>query len=100
MAQPTKQAWIYVFDRETGEPVWPIEERPMEASDVPGERLSPSQPFPTKPPPVDRQGVSIDDLIDFTPDLRAAAVELVSHYRIGPIFTPHRLPTPTAPSVR
>ena len=94
VAQPTKQAWIYVFDRETGEPVWPIEERPMEASDVPGERLSPSQPFPTKPPPVDRQGVSIDDLIDFTPDLRAAAVELVSHYRIGPIFTPPSVADP------
>ena len=88
VAQPTKQSWIYVFDRETGEPIWPIEERPVAPSDVPGERLSPTQPFVTKPPPVDRQGVSIDDLIDFTPELRAAAVELVSHYRMGPIFTP------------
>ena len=88
VAQPTKQGWLYVFDRVTGEPVWPIEERPVAPSDVPGEQLAATQPFPTKPPPYDRQGVAIDDLIDFTPELRAEAEEIVSNYRIGPIFTP------------
>ncbi len=88
LAQPTKQAWLYVLDRTNGEPVWPIEERPVEASTVPGEVLSKTQPFVTKPPPFDRQGVSLDDLIDFTPELKAEAVELASHYRIGPLFTP------------
>ena len=75
VAQPTKQAFLYVFDRETGEPIWPIEERPVPKGDVPGEWYSPTQPFPTKPPAYDRQGVSIDDLIDFTPELRAEAVQ-------------------------
>ena len=88
LAQPTKQAWLYVLNRETGEPVWPIEERPVPQSDVPGEKTSPTQPFVTKPPAFDRQGVTIDDLIDFTPELRAEAVTLVSRYRIGPLFTP------------
>jgi quinoprotein glucose dehydrogenase len=88
VAQPTKQNWVYVFDRITGRPVWPIEERPVEKGDVPGEWYSPTQPFVTKPPPFDRQGVSIDDLIDFTPALRAEAVELVKSYKIGPLFTP------------
>ena len=88
LVQPSKQAWLYVLDRITGEPIWPIEEREMPASDVPGELLSRTQPFPTHPPAYDRQGVSIDDLIDFTPELRAEAVELVSNFRIGPIFTP------------
>ena len=69
-------------------PGWPIEERPVPASDTPGERTSPTQPFPTKPPPFDRQGVTIDDLIDFTPELRAEAIELVEAVRIGPLFTP------------
>jgi len=88
VAQATKQGWVYVFDRVTGEPVWPIEERPVPAGDVPGEWYAPTQPFVTKPPAFDRQGVSIDDLIDFTPELRAEALELVSRYKIGPIFTP------------
>jgi len=88
IGQPTKQGWIYVFDRVTGKPVWPIEERPVEKGDVPGEWYSPTQPFVTKPPPYDRQGVAIDDLIDFTPALREEAVKLVSRYKIGPIFTP------------
>ena len=88
IAQPTKQSWLYVFDRATGEPVWPIEERPVEAGDVPGEWYSPTQPFPTKPPAYDRQGVTLDDLIDFTPELRAKAVEIASRYKLGPIFTP------------
>ena len=88
LVQPSKQAWLYVLDRVTGEPIWPIEEREMPPSDVPGELLSRTQPFPTHPPAYDRQGVSIDDLIDFTPELRAEAEELVSNFRIGPIFTP------------
>jgi quinoprotein glucose dehydrogenase len=88
VAQPTKQNWLYVFDRITGQPVWPIEERPVAKSDVPGESTAPTQPFVTKPPPYDLQGVAIDDLIDFTPELRAEAVKLVSRYKIGPLFTP------------
>ncbi len=88
VVQLTKQAFAFVFDRATGRPVWPIEERPVPASDTPGERTARTQPFPTKPPAFDRQGVSIDDLIDFTPELRAEAVDLVKHYRIGPLFTP------------
>jgi quinoprotein glucose dehydrogenase len=88
VAQPTKQSFLYVFNRETGEPVWPIEERPVPKGDVPGEWYSPTQPFPTKPPAYGRQGVSIDDLIDFTPELRAEAVEIASKYKLTEIFTP------------
>jgi quinoprotein glucose dehydrogenase len=88
VAQPTKQSFLYVFDRVTGKPIWPIEERPVAKGDVPGEWYSPTQPFPTKPPAYDNQGVSIDSLINFTPELRAEAEKLVSKYRIGPIFTP------------
>jgi quinoprotein glucose dehydrogenase len=88
VVQLTKQAFVFVFDRTSGKPVWPIEERPVPGSDTPGERTSPTQPFPTKPPPFDRQGVSVDDLIDFTPELRAEAIQLVKQYRIGPVFTP------------
>jgi len=88
IAQTTKQAFLYVFNRETGEPVWPIEERAVPKGDTPGEWYSPTQPFPTRPRPYDGQGLSVDDLIDFTPELRAEAVKLVSRYRLGPIFTP------------
>jgi quinoprotein glucose dehydrogenase len=88
VAQPTKQANLYVLDRVTGQPVWPIVERPVEKGTVPGEWYSPTQPFPTKPPAYDRQGVTIDELIDFTPELRAEAIQLVSKYKIGPMFTP------------
>ena len=88
VAQPTKQGFIYVFDRATGRPIWPIEERAVPKGDVPGEWYSATQPFPTKPPAFERQGVSIDDLIDFTPELRAEAVKLASLYKLGPIFTP------------
>jgi quinoprotein glucose dehydrogenase len=88
IVQPTKQNWLYVFDRVTGEPVWPIEERPVPAGDVPGEWYAPTQPFVTKPPAFDLQGVAIDDLIDFTPELRAEAVKVASRYKIGPLFTP------------
>ena len=83
-----KQTMVYTFDRVTGEPVWPIEERPVPQSDVPGEQTSPTQPFPTKPPPYDHQGVTTDALIDFTPELRAEAEQLMLRYRTGPVFTP------------
>jgi quinoprotein glucose dehydrogenase len=88
VAQPTKQAFLYVFDRVTGKPIWPIEERPVEKGDVPGEWYSPTQPFPTKPPAYDRQGILADDLIDFTPELHAEALKLTSKYKLGPMFTP------------
>ncbi|HWI16330.1 MAG TPA: hypothetical protein VNT81_01195, partial [Vicinamibacterales bacterium] len=88
VAQPTKQNWLYVFDRATGKPVWPIEERPVEKGDVPGEWYSPTQPFVTKPPAYERQGVTVDDLLDFTPELRAEAIKVASMYKMGPIFTP------------
>jgi quinoprotein glucose dehydrogenase len=91
VAQITKQAWVYTFDRVTGEPVWPIEERPVPASDVPGEWTSPTQPFPTKPAPFDRQGFTADDVIDFTPALRAAALEGLKTFRTGPMYTPPSL---------
>ena len=97
VAQPSKQGWLYVLDRETGEPVWPIEERPVPAGDVPGEVLSATQPFPTKPPPYERQGVQPDDLIDFTPELRAEAEQLIANFRIGPIFTPPTVSVPEGP---
>ena len=73
VAQPTKQAFLYVLNRETGEPIWPFEERPVPKGDTPGEWYSPTQPFPTRPPAYDGQGLTVDDLIDFTPELRAEA---------------------------
>jgi quinoprotein glucose dehydrogenase len=91
VAQPTKQAFLYVFDRVTGEPVWPIEERPVPQGDVPGESYSATQPIPSKPPAYDRQGVTADDLIAFTPELHAEALKLASKYKIGPMFTPPAL---------
>ena len=91
----SKQAFTYVFDRATGEPVWPIEERPVAASNVPGERMAATQPFPTKPPPFDVQGVTEESLIDFTPELRAEALELLDQFVWGPIFTPPTLIDPS-----
>jgi quinoprotein glucose dehydrogenase len=88
VAQPTKQAFLYVFDRVTGAPIWPIEERLVPKGDVPGEWYSPTQPFPTRPPAYDRQGLTPDDLIDFTPELRAEALKLIAGYKTGPLFTP------------
>jgi quinoprotein glucose dehydrogenase len=97
VAQPTKQAFLYVFNRVTGKPIWPMDERPVEQSTVPGEQTSPTQPFPTKPPAYDLQGLTVDDLIDFTPELHKEALELVSHYHLGPVFTPGVLSKPEGP---
>jgi quinoprotein glucose dehydrogenase len=91
VAQVTKQGFVFTFDRVTGKPIWPIEERPVPASDVPGERASPTQPFPTKPPPFEYQGVSVDDLADFTPEIRALAEKAVRNFRTGPLYTPPSL---------
>jgi quinoprotein glucose dehydrogenase len=88
VAVPTKEGILYVFDRVTGKPVWPFEEKPVEKGDVPGEWYSPTQPVPTKPRAYAQNGTSIDDLIDFTPELRAQAVAIASRYKLGPIFTP------------
>jgi quinoprotein glucose dehydrogenase len=88
VAQPTKQGFVYVFDRQTGKPVWPIEERPVEQSTVPGEKTSPTQPFPTRPPAFELQGVQEKDLIDFTPEIKAEALKVASQYKLGPLFTP------------
>jgi quinoprotein glucose dehydrogenase len=88
VAQPTKQAFLYVLDRVTGQPVWPIEEKPVEKGSVPGEWYSPTQPFPSRPPAYDLQGFQLKDLIDFTPALRAEAEKVASLYKLGPVFTP------------
>ena len=97
LAQPTKQAFLFVLNRETGEPIWPIEVRPVPESTVPNERTSRTQPFPTRPLPFDRQGVSEADLIDFTPALRAEALEVIKRYRIGPLYTPPTLSSADGP---
>jgi glucose dehydrogenase len=91
VVQLTKQAFAYTFDRITGQPIWPIRERKVPQSDVPGERTSPTQPFPTKPAPFDLQGISAKDLIDFTPEVLAAAKEAVKPYRLGAFFAPASL---------
>lgn len=88
-----KTAFLYVFDRATGQPVWPIEERSVPQSSTPGEDISPTQPFPTKPPAFERQGFTEADIIDFTPELHRRALEIVSHYVLGPLFTPPSLIT-------
>jgi glucose dehydrogenase len=88
VAQATKQGLLYVFDRITGKPVWPIEERPVPQTDVPGEKTSPTQPFPAKPPAYSRNGVEEKDLIDFTPELKEQAANAAKRYRLGPVFLP------------
>jgi quinoprotein glucose dehydrogenase len=93
ITQLTKQAFAFVFDRETGEPVWEIEERAVPQSNVPGEVTSATQPFPTKPKAFDRQGATVDNLIDFTPELRAEALEIFNNYVTGPMFTPPSVST-------
>jgi len=85
---PSKQGWLYTFDRITGQPVWPIVEKPVEKGNVPGEYYSPTQPFPTKPAPYERQGVSEADLLDWTPEIKAEALRIARLHKIGPIFTP------------
>ena len=95
LAQITKQGFVYTFDRETGEPVWVIEEREVpQLPLIPGERLSPTQPFPTKPPAFERQGLSTEDLVDFTPAIHAEAVEILDNYTYGPLFTPPSVSVP------
>jgi quinoprotein glucose dehydrogenase len=91
IAQATKQGFVYVLNRETGEPVWPMQDRAVPKSDVPGERAATMQPFPTKPPPFELQGITEDDLIDYTPELRQEALKLAKQYRLGPLFTPPSL---------
>src|SRR5690606_6254069 len=98
LAQPTKSAFLFVLNRETGEPIWPIEERPVPQSESPFEKTSPTQPFPTWPEPFDRQGISTEDLNDLTPELRAEAEELVREYRLGPMFTPPAVDSPDGPT--
>ena len=97
LAQATKQSILYVLNRVTGEPVWPFVERPVPQGDVPGEWYSPTQPIPTRPPFYDRNGSTIDDLIDFTPELRAQAIKLASKYKMGPVFTPPVVSKPGGP---
>ncbi|HEV2387901.1 MAG TPA: pyrroloquinoline quinone-dependent dehydrogenase [Candidatus Acidoferrales bacterium] len=97
VAQPTKQGFLYVFDRVTGKPVWPIVERPAERGSVPGEWYSPTQPFPTKPPAYARNGVTPDELIDFTPALHEEALKLAAKYHMGPVFTPPSLSNVNGP---
>jgi quinoprotein glucose dehydrogenase len=91
LAQVTKQGFLFVFDRTNGRPIWPIEERPVPASDVPGEKAARTQPFPTRPAPYEYQGATVDDLVDFTPELRAMALNAVKPFRMGPLFTPPSL---------
>ena len=86
--QPNKNGFLYVLNRANGEPVWPIIERPVPASSVPGEQASPTQPFPTKPPAFDQQGMTESDVIDFTPELRRQALEILKPYVLGPLYTP------------
>lgn len=88
VAQPSKQGFLYVLDRITGKPVWPIEEKPVEKGNVPGEWYSPTQPIPSKPPAYSRNGISVDDLIDFTPAMREQAIKNIARFKIGPVFTP------------
>ena len=93
VAQPNKNGFLFVLDRTNGKPVWPIEERPVPQSNVPGEKTSPTQPFPTKPPAFDRQGVTDADLIDYTPELKARAREIAKDFVTGPMFTPPSITT-------
>jgi quinoprotein glucose dehydrogenase len=97
LAQPTKSAFLFVLNRETGEPIWPIEERAVPQSDSPFEKTSPTQPFPTRPQPFDRQGFSADVLNDLTPALRAEAESVMAQYRIGPLYTPPAVDVPGGP---
>jgi quinoprotein glucose dehydrogenase len=91
VALVTKQSFTYVFDRVTGAPIWPIVETPVPPSDVPGERAAKTQPFPSRPPAFDRQGMTLADVVDFTPEIRARAVEALQGYRLGAMYQPPSL---------
>ena len=91
VAQVTKQGFVFVFDRVTGEPVWPIIETPVPQSSVPGERASPTQPIPSKPAPFERQGMNEQQLIDFSPELFAEAKKIMAQFQTGPLYTPPSL---------
>jgi len=93
--QVSKQGMVYTLNRLTGEPVWPIEERAVPQSTIPGEQTSPTQPFPTKPAPFERLGMSEDDLLDWTPEIKAEAIRLLNEYTYGPVFTPTSMTTET-----
>jgi len=96
IGQPSKEGWLYTFDRITGEPIWPIVERPVPQSDVPGEKSWPTQPFPTRPPTFSRNYLATDDVIDFTPELRAQALANLKKYRWEQTpFVPYVIPTET-----
>jgi quinoprotein glucose dehydrogenase len=95
VAQTSKEGFLYVFDRVTGKPVWPIDERPVPQSAIPGEKTSATQPFPTRPVAFDRQGVTDDDITDFTPELHAKAMVVLQKYNYGPLFTPESLEKPS-----
>jgi quinoprotein glucose dehydrogenase len=98
VALPSKESFLYCFDRITGKPIWPIEERPVPQSDVPGEKTSPTQPFPTKPPAYGRNFIKVpDDLIDFTPEMRAQAIDRMKSYRLEGMFTPPVVGDPNGP---
>src|SRR5438128_362367 len=97
VAQATKQGMLYVFDRITGQPVWPIEERPVPQTDVPGEKTSPTQPIPTRPPAYSRNGVMENDLVDFTPEIKAQALDVAKRYRLGPVYLPPLVSKPEGP---
>src|SRR5205807_969252 len=91
VAQTSKEGFLYVFDRLAGKPVWPIEERPVPQSTIPGEKTSVTQPFPTRPAAFDRQGVTDDDITEFTPELHVRAMAVLQKYNYGPLFTPESL---------
>lgn len=98
IAQGTKQGWLYTFDRATGEPIWPIVERPVLPSDVPGERASPTQPIPTRPAPYSQQGLEAEDLIDYTPAIRDSALAMAQKCRMGPYYIPAVLADGSGPT--
>ncbi len=97
VAEPSKMGYLYVFDRITGKPVWPIPEKKVEIGKVPGEWYAPTQPIPSKPAAYARTGVGTDDLIDFTPEMHQKALELVKKYKLGPIYTPPVLSNANGP---
>lgn len=96
LAQPSKQGFLFVLDRTNGKPVWPIPEKKVEVGNAPGESYSPTQPFPSKPPPFTQQGMTVNDVIDWTPEIKARALAIIAHYKLGPIYTPPSMITDTS----